>query len=81
MKAEGKVSIVHKPTDGSSGEETLPTPGPQIATSPVVDWSSDVRYLSYDRFSINQGRRENWILPLFGEETIAVRSGGWRQSV
>ena len=67
VKAEGKVSIVRKPSDGSSAEETLLTQGPEIATSPVVDWSPDIQYLSYDRFNINQGRRENWILPLFGE--------------
>jgi hypothetical protein len=67
VQAEGKVNIVRKPSSGSSAEETLPTQGPEIATSPVVDWSSDVRYLSYDRFNINQGRSENWILPLLGE--------------
>jgi hypothetical protein len=61
VKAEGNVSIVRKPSDGLSAEETLPTQG-LIATSPVVDWSPDVRYLSYDRVNINQGRRENWIL-------------------
>lgn len=55
----GKVSIVRKPSDRSSAEEMLPTQGPLIATSPVVHWSPDVRYLSYDRFNINQGRREN----------------------
>jgi len=42
-KAEGKVSIVRKPSDGSSAEETLPTQGPEIATSPVVNLSPGVR--------------------------------------
>jgi eukaryotic-like serine/threonine-protein kinase len=33
----------------------------------VVDWSPDGRYLSYDAYNLNQGRRSHWILPLFGD--------------
>jgi hypothetical protein len=32
---------------------------------PVVDWSPDGRYLSYDALNIDQERRVQWILPLF----------------
>jgi hypothetical protein len=63
VKAEGKVSMVRKPSDGSSAEETLLTQGPEIVPSPVIDWSPDGRYLTYPVFNTNQGRRENWILP------------------
>jgi WD40 repeat protein len=67
VKAPGKVSIVRKPSDGSGAEETLLTQGPEISASSVVDWSPDGRYLSFDALDINQGRRANWILPLFGD--------------
>lgn len=33
----------------------------------MVDWSPNGRYLPYGRFNIDQRRRKNWILPLFGE--------------
>jgi len=52
VKAEGKVSIVRKPTDGSSGEETLPTPGPQIATSPVKKRRDESSYHLTEWFSL-----------------------------
>jgi Tol biopolymer transport system component len=67
VEAPGKVSIVRKPSDGSGAEETLLTQGPEISASSVVDWSPDGRYLSFDAFDINQGRRAHWILPLFGD--------------
>jgi Tol biopolymer transport system component len=67
VEAPGKVSIVRKPSDGSGAEETLLTQGPEISASSVVDWSPDGRYLSFDAFDINQGRRAQWILPLFGD--------------
>ena len=63
----GKVSIVRRPSDGSGAEETLVSLGPDITGANVVDWSPDGRYLSYDAFNINQGGRELWILPLFGD--------------
>jgi Tol biopolymer transport system component len=63
VKTEGKVGMVREPSDGSSAVETL-TQGPEIAPSPVVDWSPDGRYLSYGRFNIKQGRMENWTKPL-----------------
>ena len=68
VKAPGKASIVRKPSDGSGAEETLLTLGPEISAASVVDWSPDGRYLSFDVFNINQGRRANWILPLFGDK-------------
>ena len=67
VEAPGKVSIVRKPSDGSGAEDTLLTQGPEISASSVVDWSPDGRYLSFDAFNINQGRRAHWILPLFGD--------------
>jgi len=67
VEAPGKVSIVRKPADGSGAEETLLTQGQEISASSVVDWSPDGRYLSFDAFNINQGRRAHWILPLFGD--------------
>jgi Tol biopolymer transport system component len=67
VKAPGKVSIVRKPSDGSGAEETLLTLGPEISAASVVDWSPDGRYLSFDAYDINQGRRAHWILPLFGD--------------
>jgi|HubBroStandDraft_2_1064218.scaffolds.fasta_scaffold00938_12 Tol biopolymer transport system component len=66
-KGAGKVSIARKPSDGSGAEETLLSLGPEISTAAIVDWSPDGRYLSYDAFNINQGRRSHWILPLFGD--------------
>lgn len=39
--------MARKPSDGSSAEETLLTYGPEIAPSPVIDWSPDGRYLSH----------------------------------
>jgi eukaryotic-like serine/threonine-protein kinase len=68
VHAEGKISIVRKPSDGSGAEETLLTLGPEISYSPALDWSPDGRYLSYDAFNINQGRMAIWILPLFGDK-------------
>ena len=68
VRADGKNSILRKPSDGSGAEETLLTLGPEISYSPSVDWSPDGRYLSYDAFNINQGRMTNWILPLFGDK-------------
>ena len=41
VKTEGKVGMVREPSDGSSAVETL-TQGPEIAPSPVVDWSRTV---------------------------------------
>jgi Tol biopolymer transport system component len=67
VKAPGKVSIVRKPSDGSGAEETLLTLGPEISAASVVDWSPDGRYLSFDSYDINVGRRALWILPLFGD--------------
>ena len=32
-----------------------------------MDWSPDGRYLSFDAFDLNQGRRALWILPLVGD--------------
>ena len=63
----GKARIVRKPSDGSGTEETLLTLGPDISDASVVDWSPDGRYLSFDTFNINEGRRSNWILPVFGD--------------
>ena len=63
----GKVRLVRKASDGSGVEETLLTLGPEISTASVVDWSPDSRYLSYDAYNIEQGRRAHWILPLFGD--------------
>jgi hypothetical protein len=57
VEAAGKVRIVRKPSDGSGAEETLLTLGPEISTSTVVDWSPDGRYLSYDAYNLNEGRR------------------------
>jgi Tol biopolymer transport system component len=68
VHADGKTSILRKPSDGSGAEETLLTLGPEISYSPAVDWSPDGRYLSYDAFNIDQGRMANWILPLFGDK-------------
>jgi Tol biopolymer transport system component len=68
VQADGKISVLRKPSDGSGAEETLLTLGPEISFSPAVDWSPDGRYLSYDAFNINQGRMANWILPLFGDK-------------
>ncbi len=68
VHAEGKISIVRKPSDGSGAEETLLTLGPEISYSPALDWSPDGRYLSYDAFNVNQGRMAIWILPLFGDK-------------
>lgn len=68
VEAPGKASIVRKPSDGSGAEETLLTLGPEVSAASVVDWSPDGRYLSFDVFNINQGRRANWILPLFGDK-------------
>jgi eukaryotic-like serine/threonine-protein kinase len=68
VQADGKISVLRKPSDGSGAEETLLTLGPEISFSPGVDWSPDGRYLSYDAFNINQGRMANWILPLFGDK-------------
>ena len=52
---------------GSGAEETLLTLGPEISAASVVDWSPDGRYLSFDAFDLNQGRRALWILPLVGD--------------
>ena len=68
VRADGKNSILRKPSDGSGAEETLLTLGPEISYSPALDWSPDGRYLSYDAFNIDQGRMANWILPLFGDK-------------
>ncbi len=67
VETAGKMRIVRKPSDGSGAEETLLTLGPEITAAAMVDWSPDGRYLSYDTFDIKQGRRSNWILPLFGD--------------
>jgi Tol biopolymer transport system component len=32
-----------------------------------VDWSPDGRYLPYDAYNLQEGRRAHWILPLFGD--------------
>jgi hypothetical protein len=68
VRADGKASILRKPSDGSGGEETLLTLGPEISFAPALDWSPDGRYLSYDAFAINQGHMANWILPMFGDK-------------
>ncbi|HEX4537467.1 MAG TPA: hypothetical protein VH140_11000 [Candidatus Acidoferrum sp.] len=67
VETTGKVRIVRKPSDGSGAEETLLTLGPEISAALVVDWSPDGRYLSYDAYNLNEGRRALWILPLFGD--------------
>ncbi|MEY2413317.1 MAG: eukaryotic-like serine/threonine-protein kinase [Acidobacteriaceae bacterium] len=67
LTSKGKASIVRKPSDGSDGEETLLSAGPEVGVTQVVDWSPDGRYLSYDAFDIKKGRRGNWTLPLFGD--------------
>jgi eukaryotic-like serine/threonine-protein kinase len=67
VETAGKVRIVRKPSDGSGAEETLLTLGPEISAATVVDWSPDDRYLSYDAYNLNEGRRAHWILPLFGD--------------
>ena len=67
VETKGKPRIVRKPADGSGTEETLETLGPEIVASSVVDWSPDGKYLSYDTFDDKEGRRSNWILPLFGD--------------
>jgi Tol biopolymer transport system component len=67
VETTGKVRIVRKPSDGSGAEETLLTLGPEISAAMVVDWSPDGRYLSYDAYNLNEGRRALWILPLFGD--------------
>jgi eukaryotic-like serine/threonine-protein kinase len=67
VETPGSVRIVRKPSDGSGAEKTLLTLGPEISTSTVVDWSPDGRYLSYDAYNLNEGRRAHWILPLFGD--------------
>jgi Tol biopolymer transport system component len=67
-RADGRVRIVRKPSDGSGAEETLLTLGPEIVSSSVVDWSPDGRYVSYDVFDISKGRMANCGLPLFGDK-------------
>jgi Tol biopolymer transport system component len=67
VETAGKVRIVRKPSDGSGAEATLLTLGPEISAAQVVDWSPDGRYLSYDAYNLNEGRRAHWILPLFGD--------------
>lgn len=68
VRSDGKLSIVRKPSDGSGVDETLQTFGPEILSAPVVDWSPDGRYLSYDAFNVNEGRYAIWALPLFGDK-------------
>jgi len=67
VETAGKMRFVRKPSDGSGAEETLLNLGPEISAASVVDWSPDGRYLSFDTFNLNEGRRSNWILPLFGD--------------
>jgi hypothetical protein len=62
-----KLRIVRKPSDGSGAEETLLTLGPEISQATVVDWSPNGRYLSYNAYNLQAGRRAHWILPLFGD--------------
>ena len=68
VEADGKSSILRKPSDGSGAEETLLTLGPDIRSAPVVDWSADGRYISYDQFDVSKGLESNWVLPLAGEK-------------
>jgi Tol biopolymer transport system component len=65
--ADGKVTIMRKPSDGSGSEETLLTMGPEIRVADTVDWSRDGRYLSFDSEDKTTGRFANWVLPLFGD--------------
>ena len=67
VETKGHPRIVRKPADGSGAEETLLTLGPEIGATSVVDWSPDGKYLSYDSFDDQEGRRSDWILPLFGD--------------
>ena len=67
VETAGKARIIRKPSDGSGVEETLLTLGPEIAAASVVDWSPDGRYISYDIYDMKQGRRSNWIMPVFGD--------------
>jgi Tol biopolymer transport system component len=79
VETAGKMKIVRKPADGSGAEETLLTFGPEISAASVVDWSPDGKYLSFDTFNLNEGRRSNWILPLFGDRKLfqcALELGG-----
>jgi dipeptidyl aminopeptidase/acylaminoacyl peptidase len=65
--SNGGAALFRQLADGSGAPEALLTLGPEIRSSPVVDWSPDGRYLSYDVFSLKGSREENWILPLFGD--------------
>ena len=67
VETAGKVRIVRKSADGSGAEETLLTLGPATSSATAVDWSPDGRYLSYDAYNLEEGRRAQWILPLFGD--------------
>jgi len=64
----GGCTLVRKLSNGSGPEETLLTLGPGVLSSPVVDWSADGRYLSFDTFDVSRGFESNWVLPLFGEK-------------
>src|SRR5579884_2391963 len=33
----------------------------------VVDWSPNGRYISFDKFPVNGGSTEDWVLPLSGD--------------
>ena len=59
--------LVRQASDGSGSAEVLYKLGSQYDFDPVLDWSPDGRYLSYDARNTRTGRFENWILPLFGD--------------
>lgn len=63
----GKAGICAEPSDGSGSEKTLLILGPEVFLSPVVDWSPDGRYISFDVRSANSPGMQNWIEPLFGD--------------
>jgi Tol biopolymer transport system component/predicted Ser/Thr protein kinase len=65
--SKGRATLFRQLADGSGTPEALLTFGPEIGTCPVVDWSPDGRYLSYDVFNLKDSREENWVLPLLGD--------------
>jgi len=64
---DGKAGICRESADGSSAEQTLFTFGKEVFRVNVVDWSPDGRYISFDKFPVNGGSTEDWVLPLSGD--------------